>query len=149
MSPLARRQVRQHSGANGSSPNASPEPAPHRPQELSVVVLGVMYPSAVPQPCKVTPDDLQHLPLDLATGRRSTDIIFYDPISSKGCGEMARERPPISPRTVGREAKRRKTPKGGQVNRTEAIEAVVLELAQLSVRHQGSEGWTGTSWRRL
>lgn len=143
MRPLT-KQGRQHAGEDGGSSMPTRGPAQRCPQESSVVVLGVMYPSTVPQHCKGVPDDLPHLPPDVATGWQSTDVTFYDPISSIGSDELTRERLPRATRTV-QEPKHRKAPKGRQVARTEAIDAIVRELARLSLKNHGHEQWTRTT----
>lgn len=102
----------------------SPLPNPGSPQhfqsESVVVVLGVMYPSALPQLVKAnTHLDLIPLPPDSVTGRQSVDVVFYDPLSSSKNGEE-----------VPQTAKYERSSKGdGHVHRTEAQKTVARDLA--------------------
>jgi hypothetical protein len=53
-----------------------------------VVVLGVTYPRVLPQLVEAdTHLDLVPLPPGLVLGRKSVDVIFYDPLSSSRNGE--------------------------------------------------------------
>lgn len=100
----------------------------HSPQAYGVVVLGVMYPSAVPRLWKDTSDGLPHLLKDLA-GQQSINVIFYDPLSSLGRGiphqggrTRAIEGVLPSPKVRGNR----------QASRKKELEAVARELALLS-----------------
>ena len=104
-------------------------PSPRLPRygrpELVVVVLGVMYPSILPQLVEAdTLLDLIPIPPRLRGGRQREDVVFYDPLSSVGDGE-----------DVPQAAKYGRNSKGeGQVNRMEAQKAVARDLALLSIR---------------
>lgn len=93
-----------------------------------MVVLGVMYPSVLPQ----LVEDGTHRDLALSrpgvgTGRQSVDVLFYDPLTSMGNGDEV----PLAP-------KYRKKHKGaGYVDRTDAQKAVARDLALLSLRKRG------------
>lgn len=60
----------------GKGDNSSSAPLP--PNECSVVVLGVMYPNALPNPHCATVTSV--LSPSLFFARESTDVLFYDPI---------------------------------------------------------------------
>lgn len=130
-------QRRQKTGGDHSSPIPTHGPAQQCPQEYGLVVLGVMYPSVVPQPSQGIPGDLPHLLPDVATGWQCTDVIFYDPISSVGSGDPIRtgslgaiSEVPLSP-------KHEKKGKGSRhESRMNAMEAVARELAMLSLRNR-------------
>src|SRR3954470_24987514 len=63
-------------------PLPSPESQRHFPSASAVVVLGVMYPSVLPQLVEAgTQLDLVPLPRGSVTGRKSADVVFYDPLS--------------------------------------------------------------------
>lgn len=116
MRPLTKQQRQPASEVNGSS-ISTPGMARRCPHESSVVVLGVMYPTAIPQRRKGTAADLPGLPPSAAAGRRNTDIVFFDPVSSSGSKELAREC------TL-------------RADRREATKAVARDLAMLSLRQR-------------
>lgn len=135
MRPLAKRQIREHFGANRNSPTTIPDPAQNSPVENAVSeLLGVMYTAGISQPREIVRHGQVNPHPGLANGRRSTDAIFYDPISPKGNDERHRERLPRTIQAATREPKRRQTSTGRQVTRAQAIEAVIRELAELSTR---------------
>lgn len=80
MDPLGRKGW-QNNGRDGS-PVSTPGRGQSFPQETSLVVLGVMFPSAVPQPFGLTAEESPHFRSDVASGGKNTNVIFYDPISS-------------------------------------------------------------------
>lgn len=82
--PRTRR--RQHAGED----KRSPLPQQHSQPEIVVVVLGVMYPSVLPQPVDaLNRPDLPLLSFELDTARQSTDVIFHDPFSPLQNGDEA------------------------------------------------------------
>jgi hypothetical protein len=126
MKPLTQRW--QYAGENKRSPFPSPGRARNFQPESVVVVLGVMYPSVLPQ--LVDASTQLDLPLPrpgFDTGRQSEDIFFYDPLSSKGNGDEA----PLAPKY------RKKHIGAGYVNRAEAQKALARDLALLSLRKRG------------
>lgn len=85
-----RTQRRQHAGEDKRSPLPCPGPPQHFPPEIVVVVLGVMYPSVLPQSVDATTHlDLPLPSLGLDTARQSADVIFHDPLSSQRNGDEA------------------------------------------------------------
>lgn len=144
MRPLAKRHIRKDFGTNGNSPTAIPEPAQNGPEENAVPeLLGVMYTSQNTQPPReVDRHGREHLLLGVDDGRRSTDVIFHDPVSSRGGDEPSQERLPRTTRAVTWKPKRRRTRVSRQITRAQAIEVVIRELADLSTRMQGHERWT-------
>lgn len=129
MKPLT-RQRGQHANKDSGSPLPTPESTQHFRQEKCVVVLGVMYPSAVPPPPKVAPNDSPRLSPLVATDWQSTNVLFYDPISSVGSDRLTRARLPEAA-NAAEDRERRRILKRRQGARAEAIEAVVRELARL------------------
>ena len=99
------------------------------PQQIQsdsvVVVLGVMYPSVLPQLVEAnTHLGLVPLPPGFVGGRQSVDSnVFYDPLSSSRNGDE-----------VPRTATYRRNSKGdGHLSRTESRKTVVRDLALLSL----------------
>jgi hypothetical protein len=92
------------------------------PSESVMVVLGVLYPSVLPQHVAASTHlDLVLLPPALTVGRQSMDVVFYDPLSSSWNGDEV----PLA-------AKYRRKSKGdGYANRTQAQNAVARDLALL------------------
>lgn len=126
MRPLTPRQ--RYGGEDNPSPLPSPGPVQHVPSESVVVVLGVMYPSVLPQ----LDDASTRLDLALSlpgadTDRKTVAVIFYDPLASKGNGDEA----PLG----SKERKKYKVAAYG--NRAEAQKAVALDLALLALRKRG------------
>jgi hypothetical protein len=117
-----RTQRRQHAGEDKRFPRPCLGPPQHFPSEIVVVVLGVMYPSVLPQPVDATTHlDLPLPSLGLDTPRQSADVVFHDPLSSQRNGDEA------SPAL-----KYGKKHKGtGYENRTEAQKAVARDLTLL------------------
>jgi len=113
-------------------------PAQHYgPQEYSVVLLGVMYPSALPH----RHQGLQHkrppMPPEILINRRSTDLIFYDSIltSDTGTPVKARFLSPDTERPLTSE--RQQKPAGtGNVSRKASIVAVSRDLVLLFLRRR-------------
>lgn len=122
MKPLTEK--RRCADEDKRSPLPSPESQPHFQSESVVVVLGVIYPSVVPQLVKTNAHlDLVPVPPGSVTGRKSVDVVFYDPLSSSRNGDE-----------VPQPANYRRKSKGdGRVNRREAQKAVARDLALLSV----------------
>lgn len=116
-----RTQRRQHAGKDKHFPLPCLGP-PHFSSEIVVVVLGVMYPSVLPQPGVATTHlDLPFPSLGSDTPRQSADVIFYDPLSSQRHGDE------VSPAM-----KYGKKYKGTRYeNRVEAQKAVARDLTML------------------
>jgi hypothetical protein len=93
-----------------------------------VVVLGVLYPSVLPQLVAASTHlDLVLLPPGLTPDRQSMDVVFYDPLSSSWNGDE-----------VSVAAKYRRKSKGdGYANRTHAQNAVARDLALLCLGKRG------------
>lgn len=92
----------------------------HFQSEIVVVVLGVMYPTVLPQ--RVEADihlDLVPLPPGLAKCQQGQDVVFHDPLSFSTNADAV--------------------PKAAKylANRTEAQKAVAHDLALLSLRKGG------------
>lgn len=119
-----------------SSPSDS-ELMLHHPATYCVVVLGVIYPSVVRQPRYQAPLAEPALPAGATEVRRSADIIFYDPLSSRASLESLRG----NRTAVGEpsQTSARRTGKGRQ----EAINAVVADLARLAKNHYRSKSRKG------
>jgi hypothetical protein len=113
---------RRRAGEDKHSPLPSHESQRHFQSESIVVVLAVMYPIVLPQLVEAdTQVDPVPLPPGLVTGRKSVDLVFYDPLSSSRNGDA-----------VPQAAKyRRNSEGGGNINRSEAQKAVVRDLALL------------------
>lgn len=139
MEPLTKRQAQQHDGESGHSPIAAQAPGQHGQQEHRVVVLGVMYPSVSSRRLSDATTGSLHFPSGVTFGRQSSDVVFYDPISSKGSSELTRRRLGGQSGIAPQSPKRRNTPTDSQASRAEAIEAVVRELARLSLRKHDHE----------
>ena len=126
LEPLSER--RQRNDKYKHFPVANPGSPQHLQPESVVVVLGVMYPSFLPQFVGAsTCLDLLSLTPSLVTGRQSADVVFYDPLSSSGNDKEV----PLAPKH-GRNFKG-----DGRVKRTEAQKAVARDLALLSVGKRG------------
>lgn len=123
----------QDTSENVVSSHSNIKPMMRYQLDYRVVVLGVMYPSVVRQPRYYAPSTDPALPVEVADGRRSSDIIFYDPISNRDSSESIRGNHPA----VGgpRMSERRRTRKGRQEARREAINAVVADLVQLAEKN--------------
>lgn len=130
MAPLtkSRRQP-----ADGHYRRAAPDLEQPRRQESKVVVPGVMYPSATPHLAHVTGHELQQLPPSAASEAQSAAVIFYDPMTSKGSHDLTQPRPSAADRPAAQESKHQSPYKNKPRTRAEAIEAVALELARLSL----------------
>lgn len=94
------------------------------------VVLDAMDPSAVQKAFEVAIAGSPCLPPHVATGRRSTDAIFYDPITSVDDGEPTRQG--NSRATSGHPVPTGHQRKHG--GRGDAMAAVARDLATLSMR---------------
>lgn len=98
----------------------------HHPATYCVVVLGVIYPSVVRQPRYHDPLAEPALPAGATEMRRSTDIIFYDPLSSSASLESLRAKRTAIGEPSQTSARRT------DIGRQEAINAVVADLARLA-----------------
>lgn len=114
------------------------KPPLRRPHEYGVVVLGVLHPSIVPPPCESSGNPPQ-LPLSVVTGKRSTDVLFYDPISSQESVELNRQPGPSPISATLRKHEGGKTSRDSQEARRKAIAAVVHELDRLSMKLRGEK----------
>lgn len=124
MKPLIKRQVRRRPRESNESPAATPRKSSPDLQQSRVVVLCVMYPYAFsPQPPKPAANPTVRLPPGVASSRPSSEVIFYDPISSAS-------------RVADHNSGRPKKSKNRQNTREEAIEDVVRELELLLQRNQ-------------
>ncbi|WP_159735990.1 hypothetical protein [Arthrobacter sp. 9V] len=57
-------------------------------RKVAVVVLGVMYPSVLPQFGEANNQlDLVPLPLGVGAGKQNQQVVFYDPLSPSKNGE--------------------------------------------------------------
>lgn len=103
---------------------ASPGPPPQHFQSYSVVVvLGVIYPTVLPRLVEAaTHPDQVPLPPGLDSRRRSTHLVFYDPLSSRRTGEEVRQTPKYPSNSKG----------VNYVDRIKAQKAVARDLALLS-----------------
>jgi hypothetical protein len=119
--PLTKR--RESADEDKRSPFPSPRSPQHFQPQSVVVVLGVMYPSLLPQPREASAerDPVSLLP-GVVAGRQSVDVVFYDPLSSGGCEELPQ----------GAECRRNSTV-DGHVDREEARKALARDLALLSL----------------
>ncbi|TLM80770.1 hypothetical protein [Pseudarthrobacter sp. NamE5] len=117
-------EIRQSADENRRSPFPSSRSPQDFQSESVVVVLGVMYPSVLPQLIEAnTRLDLIPLPPGLVTGQQSVGVVFYDPLSPSRNGYE-----------LSQTAKYQKNPEGhGHVNRAEARKAVARDLALLSL----------------
>lgn len=110
---------------------------PRYQPDHGVVVLGVIYPSVVLQAPQIPSSNMPDVPPRAAEEQRSTEVIFYDPISEGGSCESDREGhlKPVSqiPRTSERGSL-----KGSQKARREAVKAVIGDLERLALKKQGS-----------
>jgi hypothetical protein len=105
-------------------PVLSPQSSQNLQPETIVVVLGVMYPSLLPQLAKTNPQP-EHVPLPpgLVVSRQSVEVVFYDPLSSSRSGD--------EPHPV---AKYRRNFKSlCHPDRAEARKAVASDLALLTL----------------
>ena len=103
-------------------------PEQHYPaKEYSVVLLGVMYPSSVQERQHGIEPDESRLPQETLNNRRSTDLIFYDPIRTSESRIPQPDRKPVL------ERKERLTGTRNPSRRA-SIEAVVRDLAVLLLR---------------
>jgi hypothetical protein len=119
--PLIGRQ--QCADEDAGTSLASPGPPQHFQSDSVVVVLGVMYPTVLPRPVEAdTHPDQVPLPPRLDSRRRSTDLVFYDPLSSKRTGDEVRQTPKYPGNSKG----------VSYVNRIKAQKAVAQDLALLS-----------------
>lgn len=132
------KQRQSNIGGDPGFPGPTAGPSQPLPQERSVIVLGVMLPSATLQVGEDTPDNWLCLPRDVTTGHRSTDVIFYDPISAVGSDDPTRQR---DWRAIGESSRpsmtRKKSNDGRDVSRMKALEAVARDLAMLSMQKRG------------
>lgn len=121
MKPLTER--RQCADENKRFSLSSPAPQRNQRGETVVVVLGVMYPSVVPQLVEAnTHLDLVAVPPVVFTGKE-VNVVFYDPLSASRNGDG-----------VCQAAKYPSNSKGdGYLNRREAQKAVARDLALLSL----------------
>jgi hypothetical protein len=122
---------RLHTGA--SHGNANHWPAQHYgAKEYSVVLLGVMYPRAVPQHGHRLTHEGPPMPPEILINRRSTDLIFYDPILTNEIGDTDQStilQPNAEPTFA---PERHSKPAGTRdVGRTASIEALTRDLALL------------------
>ena len=121
-------------GASHASPTQRPVPH-YGPREYSLVLLRVVYPSAVPQRRHRIQHKRPLLPPEILINRRSTDLIFYDPIlasdirhpDQEGIPQPYNERPLTSER-------QKKAARTGNASRTASIEALARDLAMLFLR---------------
>ena len=121
MKPITER--RQCADRHNTLPLPTPGSPRHFQSESALVVLGVMYPSALPQLVEADAHlDRIGRPPGLV-GRQSVDVVFYDPLSSKRKGEEVPQAAKYG----------RNTKCDGNVNRTEAQKAVARDLASLSI----------------
>ncbi len=102
--------------------------------EYSVVLLGVMYPIAVPKRNQRPQQNRPPVPQDSLINWRSTDLVFYDPILA---GDIPK---PDQSGTSQPDAERTRTSKrqkklfgNGHLSRTASIEAVARDLVFLSL----------------
>lgn len=130
------KQQRQHNGQDRSHPTSGAGPAQHTPPTRSVD-LGVMYPSAVAQPSKVTPDKQSALPVDIAV-RQTSHVIFYDPFAAEGRDERIQEQ--RATRTTQRKLLHGNA--ATDISRLEAIDAVASDLKRLQSRNRSQQKWT-------
>jgi hypothetical protein len=120
LEPLTKR--RQRADEYKHSARTNPGSPQHFQPGSVVVVLGVMYPSVLPQLVEAnTCLDLVPLAHGLVTGRQSVDVVFYDPLSSC-CNGKEVPRAPEHGRNIKSD---------GHVKRTEAQKAVARDLALL------------------
>jgi hypothetical protein len=116
------------SGQSADDDKRSPFPSPPSPQhfrpESVVIVLGVMYPSVLPQLVEAnTHLDLVPQPPGLVAGRQSEDVVFYHPLSSSRNGYE-----------IPHTARNRRNSEGeGRIHRAEARKAVARDLALLQL----------------
>ena len=125
-------------GASYTSPTHRPAQQ-HRPHEYSVVLLGVMYPSpsAVPQRHHRTQHDRPPVPPEILINRRSTDLIFYDPIHNDDIQNPGQSRILQANAERPSASERHKKPDGTRhSSRTASIEALARDLAMLFVRER-------------
>jgi hypothetical protein len=121
--------------AGGSYASPSYWPAQHYGRhEYSVVLLGVMYPSALPQRHQY--QYLQHkrmpLPPEVLFNRRSTDLIFYDPIVPSDTRNPVQSTSP-QPNTE-RDLTYGRQQKSAGIGSHNSVEAVARDLALLFLR---------------
>ena len=114
------------SGASHSSTSHWPK-WHYQAQEYSVVILGVMYPSFAQQRHHGVEHDESGLPPEILINRRSTDLIFYDPIHTSESRNLQPE-----PRSVPERKEKRAGTR--HPSRRASIEAVVRDLAVLFLR---------------
>lgn len=130
------KQTRHHGGdEDHNSCLVGPGSVQHRLQESRVVVLGVMYPTAFSRHPRGMTDDVQQLPLDVASDRPAA-VIFHDPLSSMESSDLTRPYVSGATKTDTQRRGNRNAPKGKQRTRAEAIEAVVQELRRLAQERQ-------------
>jgi hypothetical protein len=109
------------------------EPQLHWPPACRVVVLGVLHPGVGSSPCESS-DASPQLPLSVVTGKRSTDVVFYDPISSGAGDDPNRQHRANATRETPRKHKSGETSRDSQEARRKAIAAVARELDRLSIK---------------
>jgi len=129
MNPLT-KQGRQHEVRNtvpSSLPSQSGAAHP------DIVVLGVMCPD--PPASNGIADGPPPLPSGGANDPKSTDILFYDPISSIKSGDpIQRGNLRVISRVPSPPTQRRKLQGDKHANRANAVEAVARDLALLALK---------------
>lgn len=134
MKPLTKQRQPNISVGHGSSSPTLKLSLPF-PEGNSLHVIGVMFPIAVRQAHEHSPNNWPSLPPDVTSGRKSTDVIFYDPLSSQGSGNPNKRFDLQATSEVFRSSKTRNGLKRGkEVTRTQALEAVARDLAMLAVQ---------------
>jgi len=118
------------SGASHSSTSHWPK-WHYQAQEYSAVLLGVMYPRFAQQRHHGIEHDESGLPPDILINRRSTDLIFYDPIHTSESRNLQPERrsvPAIADTGAQRKARRDEAPKPQGFDRSSSRDLAVLFL---------------------
>lgn len=125
-------------GASHAFPIQRPAPQ-YGPHEYSVVLLGVMYPSpsTVPQRHHRIQHDRPPVPPEILINRRSTDLIFYDPVHNDDIQSPDQSRILQANAERLSAAERHKKPDGTRhASRTASIEALARDLATLFLRER-------------
>jgi hypothetical protein len=127
MKPLTQRRKSADKDKRSSFPGSR---SPQHVESKSIVVLGVLYPSALPQPGETdTRLALVPPPLGVIEGRQSAGVVFYDPLSTLRNGD---EDPHI--------AKYWRNPRGNaHTDRAAARKAVARDLTLLLEERRQSQ----------
>lgn len=117
----------------GHASTHHPEAQLREPHQYSIILLGVMYPGSVA--LRHLQNDEPTLPPEKLINRRSTDVIFYDPISANNMWNPDQSsRFPRTPERSLRSGRLKENVGTSCSDRGASSEAVARDLALLFLR---------------